>query len=247
MFFFTKQKSKTPPPLAVEVVHIHDLTPHMRRISVTGEGLAAMKAVLPAQWVKMYVPLMSGGSAGRAYTISALDRGAHRMDIDIALHGDAGPATTWARRVKPGERIEIAGPRGGYEVDPTTQHYTLIGDVTALPAIASILRHLPESADVQAIVEVADVREEQTLRSPARLAMRWLYAGRAQPGTTGQMEALVRDVNIDALGHRVWIAGEASMVRNVRNHLLFERGLPREAVNATSYWKLGTADHREKH
>ena len=32
--------------------------------------------------------------------------------------------------------------------------------------------------------------------------------------------------------------GEASTVRDVRRHLLVDRGLPREAISVSGYWKL---------
>lgn len=242
-------KSKTRTLLSVEVVQIRDVTPHMRRITVIGDGLHTMEVTLPGQWVKMFVPSGTSGSEskiGRAYTIRDFDRAAGRMDIDLALHGEEGPASKWAVHARLGEQIELAGPRGGYEIDTSARRYTLIGDATALPAIASILQCLPESIEAEAFIEVADTHEEQVLKSHARLRTHWLHSGRRLPGTSGLMEARVREAEFDTLGHRVWLAGESSMVRAVRDHLLNERGMPRSAVRAAGYWKLGVADHRER-
>ncbi|MCG5435179.1 siderophore-interacting protein [Micromonospora foliorum] len=39
-----------------------------------------------------------------------------------------------------------------------------------------------------------------------------------------------------------WLAGEAGVIRNLRRHLVAERGLDRRAVAFMGYWRLGRAD-----
>lgn len=242
MFF----KSKSRRLLQAEVVQIRDVTPHMRRITVIGDGLRDMDVTLPAQWVKMFVSTNGNQTAGRAYTIRDFDRAVGRMDIDIALHGEEGPASKWAINARPGECIDVAGPRGGYMIDASARRYTLIGDTTALPAIASIIQQLPASIEANAFVEVSDTHEEQPLKGPVQINAHWVHAGRRMPGTSGEIEAAVRAASLDAQGHRVWVAGESAMVRAVREHLVGERGFSRDAVRAAGYWKFGVADHRER-
>lgn len=242
MFLNLKSRTRIP----VEVVQIRDVTPHMRRITVIGEGLRTMDIALPAQWVKMFVPSPREGTIGRAYTVRDFDATAGRMDIDLALHGEEGPASKWAVHARLGETIEVAGPRGGYEIDAHALHFTLIADTTALPALASILHRLPASVSARAIVEVSNAHEEQTLKSRASLTTHWLHSGRDVPGTSGQMAAFVRELALDRTDHRVWVAGEAAMVRDIRDHLLKERGFARDAVRSQGYWKLGEADHRDR-
>ena len=36
--------------------------------------------------------------------------------------------------------------------------------------------------------------------------------------------------------------GEAGAVRSLRRHLLVDRGLPKEALSASGYWKRGRTD-----
>jgi hypothetical protein len=40
----------------------------------------------------------------------------------------------------------------------------------------------------------------------------------------------------------VFVHGEASVVREIRRHLVLDRGLAREALSASGYWKLDEDD-----
>ena len=51
----------------------------------------------------------------RTYTVRAVRPDLREVDVDIVLHGDGGPASRWARRVRPGDEIAILGPDAGYD------------------------------------------------------------------------------------------------------------------------------------
>jgi NADPH-dependent ferric siderophore reductase len=44
----------------------------------------------------------------------------------------------------------------------------------------------------------------------------------------------------------VWIAGEASVTRAVRDHVVATEGHPLEWTKAAGYWRKGVADAHEK-
>ena len=77
----------------------------------------------------------------RDYTPRRYDLDTLELDIDFVLHGD-GPASTWAEQAKPGQFLHIGGPRGSMIVPDIFDSYLLIGDETALPAIARRLEGL---------------------------------------------------------------------------------------------------------
>ncbi len=52
----------------------------------------------------------------------------------------------------------------------------------------------------------------------------------------------VRALALPDGGVQAFVHGEAAMVRAVRRHLLVERGLPRERLSASGYWKRGRTD-----
>lgn len=58
--------------------------------------------------------------------------------------------------MKPGDVVQIAGPRSGFRLDPNVTHLLIGGDETALPAIGSILEALPAGVAVEVFIEIPD-------------------------------------------------------------------------------------------
>lgn len=188
----------------------------------------------------------------RSYTIRRHDELAHELDIDFVLHNGLdhkgpdhngpdldAPAARWARQATPDDELILVGPSPAYAPDPTTDTHLLLGDETALPAIAAILAELPAGARALAYIEVADAAEWQELPTEADAEIHWLYrdgvpAGRSDLLPDAVREAMPPDGTMDA-----WVAGEHSSVRDIRGHLLQDRGLDRRRVRATSYWRHG--------
>lgn len=102
----------------------------------------------------------------RTYTIRALRLQPAELDVDFVLHGINGPASSWATCARPGDHLQMVVPNkafsgdpGGYEWIPPSgiRKVLLMGDETALPAIAGILEELkqyPDYPDVQVFIEV---------------------------------------------------------------------------------------------
>jgi len=229
----------------VTVTRVEDLTPRMRRITMTGDALRTLPVSLPGQWVKLFFPAQAGARPqGRAYTIRRFDPGTGAMEVDFVLHGDTGPASRWACAARPGDVVQLAGPRAGYRIDPLAPAQLLIGDATALPAMAAILETLPQGVAAHVFAEVAAHTEEQHFASRADLAVTWVHSGIEPPGTTGQLELAVQRAILPATP-QIWLAGESFMVRAILTHLLVDRGIWHTSIDSAGYWKSGTADHRE--
>ncbi len=109
----------------------------------------------------------------------------------------------------------------------------MIGDETALPAVATVLEALPTGVPVLAFLEVADAGEEQQL--PGAATVRWVHRGDRGPG--GPLAEAVRSAELPAGDGQAWLSGESACVRDLRKHLLDERGLDRRKVYATGYWR----------
>ncbi|MCZ4498531.1 MAG: hypothetical protein JWQ74_1084 [Marmoricola sp.] len=129
----------------------------------------------------------------RTYTIrDVLGEGAETcFVVDVVVHQDglAGPGGSWGLAAKPGDKVVVMAPRrgvpfGGIEFDqPAGTHLLLVGDETALPAIASILEDL--APDVQGVVflEVPDAGDLADLRAPTGVEICWVPRGHTDPGT----------------------------------------------------------------
>ncbi|MFT4149808.1 MAG: siderophore-interacting protein [Paracoccaceae bacterium] len=247
------EERATPPNFRLMTVAcVTDLTPHMRRIRLTGtellrfDTMAALhcKLLLPPAGQPVSWPSLDdrgrfrhGNGIVRKYTVRRLDVAAGWMDIDFVLHDDAGPGSAFAAAARPGDPLGLIGPGGGGV--PLTGPMLLAGDETALPAIARALEALPEGADAQVLVEVADAAEEQPLSLPPRSSLRWLHRNGAVPGTL-----LAHAVAEAAPGPEteVWVACEFAAFRAIRNDLRGRLAHPRARHLVTSYWRAGVAE-----
>lgn len=238
-------QNRTLRPAVVKAVH--DVTPHMRRVTLVGDDIKRLPVEHPAQWMKVFLPAPPGRKPeGRAYTIRRYEATAGLMEMDFVLHGDNGPASAWAEKAKVGDVLQLAGPRAGYRVDPAASRHLMVGDATSLPAIAAILEALPPGVTADAFIEVNGTDEEQKLETAASLNVTWLHSGSEPPGTTGQLELAVQGAVLDLSNCQAWVAGESFMVRAVRTYLTVDRLLPSGRLHAAGYWKMGDADHRDR-
>ena len=181
----------------------------------------------------------------RTYTVRAHRRESGELDVDFALHGDAGPACRWARRAAPGDRVTALGPvvadNAGIDFRPPAEaDWVLIaGDETALPAIAGILAWLPPGTRAKVWIEVPHADDLQHLPTAADVEITWLVRDGAR--APGLLDA-VREARFFGGNPYAWIAGEAGTVRALRRHLVGERGFYRRAVKFTGYWRRGATE-----
>ncbi|MGM0825204.1 MAG: siderophore-interacting protein [Pseudomonadota bacterium] len=212
------------------------------RFTFTGPEVSQMATYAPDQRVKLFFPEGDGSlaplfeiakldehdwygayralpeaqrPAARTYTIRALRPEQAEVDMEFVLHGDNGPASRWAMRARPGDRLAMTapaanaeGPKLGYEWKPPqgVRRILIIADETALPAAAGILEtldDLPLKPRVEALLEVPRRDDAQPLPQAAKL--HWL-ARDAEPNCQhGELlMRAVRDIDlqkeIQALG-----------------------------------------------
>nr|WP_204342226.1 siderophore-interacting protein [Micromonospora terminaliae] len=183
----------------------------------------------------------------RSYTIRAQRPELGELDIDFVRHGDSGPATRWAGRARPGDRVLLLGPAVPDERTVRFQPPTgadsvlLVADETALPAVGGILDWLPAGTPVRAFVEVPTAGDIQPLPTGARAEVTWLVRGATAPGSSLLADTL-RAARLPGVAPYAWIAGEAGMVRAVRRHLVGERGMDRRRVTFAGYWRRGASE-----
>jgi NADPH-dependent ferric siderophore reductase len=233
----------------VPVLRVARLTPRVTRVTVGGPDLADFAYAGTDQNVMLYFypddvelpePLTLAAARGmwsqvrpltRTYTVSRYDHDACEIDFDFVLHSDAGPASDWAKRARPGDRLIFVGPSPAYLPDPTADWHLLAGDETALPAITAILRELGPDVPVRVFVEVEDAAEEQ----PLPVEVTWLH----RDGTDDLLARAVAAAELPAGLVDAWLAGERASMVALRQHLLADRGYERSRVRPTTYWRRG--------
>ncbi|MFE7854857.1 siderophore-interacting protein [Streptomyces sp. NPDC101209] len=241
---------------AAQVVRTERLTPHMQRVVLGGEELAGFAAdTCTDHYVKLLFPPSEGVTypepfdlerireelpreqwpVTRTYTVRAFDPETRELTLDFVVHGDEGLAGPWAMRVQPGETVRFMGPGGAYAPDVSADWHLLVGDESALPAIARSLESLPAGATAHAFVEVPGPEEEQKIDSDIEVV--WLHRGDRPVG-----EALLEAVRSFAFPEgrlHAFVHGEAHFVKELRRMLRVERQIPREDLSISGYWRLG--------
>ncbi|MFI0468469.1 siderophore-interacting protein [Saccharopolyspora sp. 5N102] len=176
----------------------------------------------------------------RTYTVRWFDPQRQELAIDFVVHDHDGPGSTWATQAAPGEQIVTVGPSPAYRPQPDADPLVLVGDETALPAIAAILEELPAEARVQVFAEVADAAEEQSLGSAADVTWHWLHRDGVPAADSTLLVDALRSAELGPDPH-VWIGAEADVVHQFREHCQRELGLDRRRLYALAYWRRNAA------
>ncbi|RON46654.1 siderophore-interacting protein [Pseudomonas frederiksbergensis] len=239
----------------LKVLRVVDLTPRMRRITLGGPELAGFVSLGTDDHVKLLFPQNAAETAAletlvlgagktdqplppmRDYTPRRYDLDTLELDIDFVLHGD-GPASTWAEQAQPGQFLHIGGPRGSMIVPDIFDSYLLIGDETALPAIARRLEGLAANRRALVIIEVENGSEQQKLQSPAQVNVIWVL----RDGGQNNLLNTVKELQVPSGNLYAWVATETKVSRQIRRVLLDEHGLNEQFVKAVGYWRLDGSD-----
>ena len=244
----------------VQVAHVEQPTPRVRRITLSGGELEGFTSLGPDDHVKLFFPapgqdrptlpvLREGrpvypNDAARPpvrdYTPRRFDPQRCELVIEFVLHGH-GPASSWAKQAKPGQWIGVGGPKSSRLVTDNCDLHLLAGDESALPAIARHLEEMQAGARALVLIEVADAHEERYLPTAANAAITWLFRDGVAAGRSDLLEVALRNLTLPLGTVHAWIAAELDTARRLRDHLRDEEGLAREQIRAAGYWRLGEA------
>jgi NADPH-dependent ferric siderophore reductase len=217
------------------VVATAELTPRMRRVSVQADSMREVE-LRPAQDVELLLREPTGRRVKRRYTIRRARPELGELDLDVLLHG-TGPGSSWGATAAVGDEVEFMGPRGKLHLAPADWHL-LVGDESALPAIAAICAALPASEPAIALVEVGDASDELPIE-PAEV--HWLYRATAAPGTPDRLTAAAETLTLPAgVGHG-YLMGETRTMVAVRA-VLEARDVAHDAIFVKGYWNIARPD-----
>lgn len=245
-----------------EVVERRRLTPNMIRVVIESPDLAGFKSLGFDDHIGLFFIEPEGeyatptpGPNGMTFsdgkkpphrhmTPRAFDPETNRLTIDVAEH-KTGPAIDWARTAAIGSKVGVGGPRKSMLVNGDFDWHMLIGDDTALPAIGRRIEELAGSVPVYAIIEVPTPEDVQDFSSVANAHILWVFRNGAD-GTTSDLLSSVQGFEWPHGKGYVFVAGEASVAKDIRAFLIQERGQDPSALKAASYWREGVADYHEK-
>jgi NADPH-dependent ferric siderophore reductase len=243
-----------------DVLEVQRLTPRMVRVVLGGAGLADFAST---GWTDQYVNALfipdgapygvpfdpdevrrlpvEHRPVGRRYTVRSWDEATRRLAIDFVVHGDVGAAGRWADNAEPGDRLQVVGPSGGYAPDPEADVHLLVGDESALPAIAASLERIPPGRHAVAVLLVDDEHHQIDLSCPGHLDTTWVHRA-AAAGNPDQLLQAVVGLQLPPGRIQVFVHGEAGEVRSIRRHLLGDRAIPKAQTSISPYWRRDKTD-----
>lgn len=238
----------------LSVKRVQQVSPRLKRITLTGEDLMGFVSASPDDHVKVFfprpgedhpvvpstgpegTPVIPEGAIMRDYTPLRFDPEKLELDLEFVLH-ETGPGTTWAKNAQEGSVLGVGGPRGSMVVPYEFDWYLLIGDEAALPSFRRRVQELPAGAKVLAFLEVATAEEEREFTTSADVEVFWLPRNGRPAGST----TLLRDAVLKAVfpygDYFAWVAGESQSVKEIKEMLETVKGADPTWIKATSYWK----------
>ncbi|MDG3009878.1 siderophore-interacting protein [Rhodococcus sp. D2-41] len=242
------------------------ISPNVLRITAGGAGLEGFTAMGYDQWFRMFLPrpgqadlklptatsnlwyaqyLMTGKESRptvRNYTIRefrAVGVTGPEFDIDFVIHDGGTPASDWATAAAPGDEFAILDEGLIYEPGLAKGFQLLVGDESALPAIAGVLASAPQDMGGEVFIEIPHEDDRQDLGEPEGVTVHWLPRANAHDHPGPLVLETVKAAKLpETLGY-AYVAGESELATGLRRHLVGERGMNKQAVSFTGYWRFG--------
>ena len=243
------------------VARTERVTPHMVRVTLTGDDLRRFDYRGFDQWFRLAVPVddharfdnlpdkfdtrsylrylvlpKSTRPVIRNYTVRAFRRDELELDIDFVCHGTAGVAGPWAESVEPGDRGRVHRP--GLRLGARAGGLVAAGRRRVRAARRP--RHPARHA-----ARRRRARDRRAHRRRGRAGRRrprgddpalGLRAPRAAPPWTR-----LRSLDWPAGTPYAFAVGESKIATGARRYLVGERGVPKGNVTFCGYWKAGKA------
>lgn len=236
------------------------ITPRLLSVLVSGDDLDGFAEATPTAHLKVFLPADGQSEPNlpeytpdgavyaeegppptvRTYTPRRYDPATRTLEIQFLLHGE-GPASAWAQRAKPGDKLAVAGPGGRFSLDPVADYWWLAADESAIPAVGTLLDALPATTTVDVHIEVDGPDDEIELAGPAKTTITWHHR-RGHDAYGAELNEAAKTAEIPE-GARIWVACEAGAMRDIRRYLTRERGLPIAQLVTRGYWRTGQQNH----
>lgn len=231
----------------ISVLKIFKVSLNMLRITFTGNDLLDFPENENGGYVKfLFKSKNSKTSLVRPYTIRDFRKKKLELDIDFALHGNnKGYASAWAMRAKVGEEIFISGPGPKSILNPNSNWFIFIGDMSSLPAVSAHLEKLPSKSRGYAIIEILSKEDKQILKKPKNFKVHWLVNKDPAKNSSKLFEMVKLFEGLDE-NPFIWVACEFNTMKKLRFFFQNKPKIRKENIYISSYWKSGLNQEAHK-
>ncbi len=116
--------------------------------------------------------------------------------------------------------------------------HLMIGDETAMPAIARRLEELPAHARALVIIDAEEASRAYPLPANANTEVVWVPRDSTQTtAPAGRAIAALKELPLPARGCFAWAALETHAARALRRYLVDERSFDKRWIKAAGYWQ----------
>ena len=203
------------------------ISPHLTRLVLRRPDEFESTGV-PDEWVGLVVP---GQFQSRYYTVRGLR--SDELVLDVVIH-ELGLVTEWVERGCVGDLVTISEPKGSFAMPDDAAWLLLVGDLTAIPAIARIVETVQTPTRIWAEVPDAELKAGYL---PEGAEVTWLE--NSEDGTS-RLAEVVETLDWPEGEGYFWMAGESAQMRAIRRHLMRERKLPATAYDVMGYWRAAS-------
>jgi len=168
-----------------------------------------------------------GQFQSRYYTVRSWADG--ELVVDVVVH-EVGLVTEWAKGDCVGDTVTITEPKGSFTLPEGAQWVLLVGDLTAMPAMARIAT---EVTDIPVRIW-AEVPDDLSGYLPDGVEVTWLDT--PADGSSRLAEVVEGLAWPEGEGY-FWMAGESAQMRAIRKHLMRVRKLGSAAYDVMGYWR----------
>jgi NADPH-dependent ferric siderophore reductase len=223
----------------LEVVESRDLTPSMRRVTMTSKTLHQL-SFEPGQDLMLAVA-KDGDVVHRRFTIRHLDPAASLISVDFTLHGE-GPAARWAASARPGQVIEAIAPRGKVVLAKDVDWHLFAGDDAFLPAALTMAEAVRAPQSVIVVLEVDSPADEQPHGvEPSVGKVTYVHREGRPRGESAMLSEALSALELPPGAGHAYLGGEHKVVSALRE-LLIARGMAASDLSPKSYWRKGVAN-----
>ena len=218
------------------IVATSPISPSLRQVVI---GAPLTLAGEPGNDVMVRLVTDRGMVVRRRYSVRAVDRERDEITLWVSVDHE-GPGSRWALTARPGDEVDLVGPRGKITLDPEADWYLFIGDVSGLGAFYRMAEAVEIPGRVVFIVEIDDPADAVTTSFNEGLGVTGIFvdrAGRAAHDPEGLLRGLAALELPPNVGH-AYLFGEFAVTRVVAA-ALEDRGFEPERISRKAFWRSG--------